>query len=151
MQGCFCSKIICFSLSNANNYIWVECRNWLHFKKNCTSWSCISATRSLASDAERERQNRIYGGYFYGELKIYKRMASFHLSCSTVAGNMPYFLKLLPSFCFGFPKRISPFSKLNIYSLRVQKLILQSSVYWARYPYALLDHLYSEHWRASRV
>lgn len=68
-----------------------------------------------------------YGGYLYGEWKTYKQMASFHPSCSTLAGNIPYFLKLLPNYCFGFPKQKPSFSKLNIYSLRFQKLILQSS------------------------
>lgn len=33
MLGHFCSKIICFSLSCADNYIQVECLNWLHFQK----------------------------------------------------------------------------------------------------------------------
>lgn len=151
MLGHFCSKIICFSLSCADNFIWVECLNWLHFQKDVMSWSCISTVRSLDSDVESKGQNRICGGFFYGDRKTYKQMASFHPSCSTLAGKMPYFLKLLPSNCFGFRKRRGPFSKLNFCSLRVQKLIPQSSTYWARCSYAVLDHLYSEHWRASRV
>jgi len=81
--------------------------------------------RSLDGDAETEAENRIYGGYFYGERKTHKQVASFHPSCSTVSGNMPYFLELLPSYCFGIPRRRAPFPKPNTYSLRVQKPILQ--------------------------
>lgn len=60
----------------------------------------------LDSDAEREWQNRIYG-----ERKTHKQMASLHPSCSTPAGNMPYFRKLMPNYCFGFPMGRAPLFK----------------------------------------
>lgn len=60
----------------------------------------------LDSDAEREWQTRIYG-----EWKTHKQMASLHPSCSTLAGNVPYFPKLLPNYCFGFPMGRAPSSK----------------------------------------
>lgn len=64
----------------------------------------------LDSDAEREWQNRIYG-----ERKTHKQMAPLQPSCSTLAGNVPYFPKLLPNSCFAFPMGRAPSSKLNIY------------------------------------
>lgn len=141
--GHFCSKTICFSLSCADSYIQVEHLNWLQVQKML----CAKAVfLQLDSDAEREWQNRIYG-----ERKTHKQMASLPPSCSTLAGNMPYFRKLMPNYCFGFPMGRASSSKLNIYFTEIQRLVLQSSIYLGRCSHTGFDHLCSEHWRAPRV
>lgn len=85
----------------------------------------------LQLNSDAEWQNRIYG-----KRKTHKQMASLHPSCPALAGNMPYFPKLLPNYCLGFQMRRAPSSKPNIYftgnaeACSSELCILQMLTHW---------------------